>query len=373
MKRNFLKYLPLAAVVLLLAACGQDQQRGIFATIEETRAIDLDNAMPDRAKILSFSEIGSSHLLAAIGNQLMFRRTGLSQDWQEAPLPSGNDYALHAAVFGSGDSHVGGVFSSGSTRRFRYAEASEVTSSSSSGIWKTPGSFAGSPYAVFAAGNGLLLATETDSGKRVYHVGTDGSTAQLAVDDTASLARLVQVQLIDDDLYILTTSALYTADVAGGIDVATFTKNDDLSSSGTKGFTDLLVDGDDIYITTRAGFVLSSDDGTTWNTTNTYQRNDNDVPLLSIEKVSPASGDPTILVGTKGHGFAVLEGGQLVSPDSSAYTHRNFGGSELRTSTIQLLFQPAPQDGTTVVFGGSGGRGLWRGDLSGNEFTWGRE
>ncbi|MFW5800886.1 MAG: hypothetical protein ACOCVC_02535 [Spirochaeta sp.] len=375
-------------MVLVFASCGQDQARGIFATIEETRELDLDHAMPDNAKILSLNEYkeGDDHyLFAAVGNQLLFRPFNDEDNWEEMPLPARASFALDSAVSGSaGNYFITGIFTDSSGTSFvRYAALPEAVGSDfNRDSWESPDSgITGNPYAVFRSGTSAFVSSRItsgdDPGNYLRQVASNGNVTPVSFETGSILpeeiSTLVQAYDYNGTVYLLSQTDLYTA-ATGDTD---FTRNATLDSSGSGGFTDIIVTDDGIYITTDKGFIrYSGDDGSRWDDSSAYTRSDSEVPLLSILQITPENGDKTILAGTEGYGFAVFDGEKLSRPTGSTqdYYHLNFGGSELSTTTITTLFMPdGILSGKEAVYAGSAGKGLWRAIIENTDFVWGRE
>jgi hypothetical protein len=355
--------LPALALAAALAAACTPNGGSIYFTLENEVKVD-DFSLPNAVTVFDVVRLGTNFYAAA---GTIWRADVGADSFQvdDVLAPPGGAGATQLctalAAFG-GNLYGGFVAPSGNLGLYKAAVADFATLP----LAVADALVAGAQVALLKVQNDgvdklvVVTAREASGGFEYSLATSDDGTNYTALpfdgtrpagDEQQPIRDVIRSTVAAPDAWFVTEGTkLYTDGGTGTLTLASMT-----GITAGEELTGLYDDGANIYVASRAGAIYRSTTGASWTRI--------EVPTVSgahppLTRFGGVLGGTHLLVGSDGYGYYRLE------TATDTLTRYATTTSTLYTASVRSLVV----DGSTV-FALTGGRGLWRGEVSGNDVT----
>ncbi len=379
-KQNMTRWMTVAGIAFLVGLGACSHEVGLFASLEQEIPVDEERGFPTNGSIhgLVFHETGGTGRYFAGGSSLWVREavdaseTSLEGWTRIAPPSSGLTLSSMALVGGEIFAVYGGnVYSR--------------TAGDQTGVsW-------GNPVAAFDTATALQVFAVTVGGTDTFVVSASVEGGNRLLDNSgAEISGLENVNTIydvtnfGDRIYVLTNTQLFRGaenDLLTGMAPVT------IAGSTSSTFRDMQVRGDDddeLWIAGK-GRLYWSNDGTNWTNSDSITPEDSstEVQFTGLGFVT-VDGTEYVLASTQANGLYEGNDPDDLSSLRAEGSERTLIGRSGNYLTTQIAGRAVDRividangsarglDGP-LVFLGTPGRGLWRGQQENGDFIWRRE
>ncbi len=353
--------------VILLAGCNTGEN-AIFYTIENEKQI-VDNTLPNDVAVTGVIKTGN-YFYVSIGT--IYRRAQTSTTWEkitsntESGDANGATILCNRLVSFNGKVYASLVIDSdsvenSSTRYGLYSTAIDTTQSTlnwSGPLIKDSLDNGVQIVSIFVVNNTLIVVTKENTSYKLYH-STDGNTFSSSSTSFSLLPG--DCTYFNSSYWIIAGNKIYTSN-----DLSSFTEL--AESNYPDGSIPLNYFGgiyyspsfDKLYVSSKNGYIYSTENGTYWQKSEQIKVLTKVVPLGVFYQIT----DNLIFLATDGYGFYRLNSSDITT-SANILRFSDNTKAQLYGASVLSFFKDTKDNNPSLVFVCTAGYGLWSNDNSG--------